>query len=56
MLCGDGIHDNALDLQALLDQRGIVTIDRPGTYLVSRTLHRLFRGGYPLYGRRRAKS
>lgn len=38
MLYGDGIHDDTLALQALLDQRGIVTVDRPGTYLVSRTL------------------
>lgn len=38
MLYGDGIHDDTLALQALLDRRGIVTLDRPGTYLVSKTL------------------
>lgn len=38
MLYGDGIHDDTAALQALLDARGIVTVDRPGTYLVSRTL------------------
>lgn len=38
MLYGDGLHDDTLALQALLDQRGIVIVDRPGTYLVSRTL------------------
>ena len=38
MLYGDGIHDDTLSLQALLDERGIVTVDRPGTYLISRTL------------------
>lgn len=38
MLYGDGKHDDTLALQALLDARGIITIDRPGVYLVSRTL------------------
>lgn len=38
MLYGDGKHDDTLELQALLDRCGIVTIDRPGTYLVSKTL------------------
>ena len=38
MLYGDGKHDDTLALQALLDQRGIVTVDKPGTYLVSKTL------------------
>lgn len=38
MLYGDGIHDDTLVLQSMLDQCGIVTINRPGTYLVSRTL------------------
>lgn len=38
MLYGDGIHDDTEALQCLLDQRGIVTVDKPGTYLVSRTL------------------
>ena len=37
-LYGDGIHDDTLALQALLDSCGIVTVDRPGTYLVSKTL------------------
>ena len=38
MLYGDGIHDDTMELQKMLDQCGIVTIDRPGTYLVSKTL------------------
>ena len=38
MLYGDGKHDDTLELQTMLDQRGIVTVERPGTYLVSRTL------------------
>ena len=38
MLYIDGIHDDTLALQEMLDRRGIVTIERPGTYLVSRTL------------------
>ncbi|MBQ5742746.1 MAG: hypothetical protein IIV79_00970, partial [Clostridia bacterium] len=38
MLFADGIHDDTLALQVLLDARGIVTVDRPGTYLVSKTL------------------
>lgn len=38
MLYGDGIHDDTLALQQLLDQKGIITVDRPGTYLVSQTL------------------
>ena len=32
------INDNTAMLQELLDKQGIVTIDRPGTYVVSRTL------------------
>lgn len=38
MLYGDGKHDDTLALQALLDGRGIVTVEKPGTYLVSHTL------------------
>ena len=38
MLYGDGTHDDTLALQERLEGRGIVTIERPGTYLVSRTL------------------
>lgn len=38
MLYGDGIHDDTMALQAMLDRKGIVTLDRPGTYLVSKTL------------------
>lgn len=38
MFYGDGIHDDTQALQELLDQRGIVTLDRSGTYIVSRTL------------------
>ncbi|MBE6702719.1 MAG: hypothetical protein E7585_04835 [Ruminococcaceae bacterium] len=38
MLYRDGIHDDTLALQALLDACGIIMLDRPGTYLVSKTL------------------
>ena len=38
MLYGDGLHDDTLALQEMLDRQGIVVIDRPGTYLVSKTL------------------
>ena len=38
MLYGDGIHDDTLALQELLDKCGTVRIDEPGEYLVSKTL------------------
>ena len=38
MFYRDGIHDDTAALQEALDKRGIVTIDTPGTYLVSKTL------------------
>lgn len=38
MLYGDGIHDDTLALQAMLNDRGIVTVEKPGTYLISKTL------------------
>lgn len=38
MLHPDGTRDNTRAIQELLDSCGIVTIDRPGTYLVSKTL------------------
>lgn len=38
MLYGDGLHDDTAALQAMLDSRGIVTVDKPGRYLISRTL------------------
>ncbi len=38
MLYGDGIYDNTRAIQEMLDTCGIVTIDKPGTYLVSNTL------------------
>lgn len=38
MLYGNGIQDDTCALQELLDRRGVVTVDRPGAYLVSRTL------------------
>ena len=38
MLYGDGIHDDTAALQEMLDGQGIVTVDRPGTYLISKTL------------------
>lgn len=38
MLYGDGIHDDTLAIQELLDGCGIVTIQKPGTYLITKTL------------------
>lgn len=38
MFYADGIHDDTQALQELLDKCGIVTIESPGTYLVSKTL------------------
>ena len=38
MLYGDNFHDDTAAIQALLDARGTVSIDRPGTYLISSTL------------------
>lgn len=38
MLYGDGIHDDTLALQSLLDARGVVRVEKPGTYLISKTL------------------
>ena len=38
MLYADGIHNDTAALQALLDECGIIRIDRPGTYLVDKTL------------------
>ena len=38
MLYGDGLHDDTLALQAMLDAGGVVTVNRPGTYLISKTL------------------
>jgi hypothetical protein len=38
MLYADGIHDDTLNIQAMLDQKGIVTIHKPGTYLITKTL------------------
>lgn len=38
MLYGDGTHDDTLALQEMLDRCGIVTVERPGTYKVSKTL------------------
>ena len=38
MLYGDGKHDDTLALQEMLDKKGIITIERPGTYLISKTL------------------
>ena len=37
-LYADGIHDDAPALQAMLDRCGTVTVDRPGTYLIGKTL------------------
>ena len=38
MLYGDALHDDTAAIQELLDKRGAVSIDRPGTYIVSKTL------------------
>jgi len=38
MLINNGTHDNTADIQAMLDNCGIVMIDRPGKYLISKTL------------------
>ena len=38
MFYRDGIHDDTAALQELLDKTGIVTVDTPGTYLVTKTL------------------
>ena len=38
MFYADGIHDDTQALQELLDKCGIVTLDRPGSYLISQTL------------------
>ena len=38
MLYRDGIHDDSQAIQELLDGCGIVTIDKPGTYLIGKTL------------------
>ena len=38
MIYGDGEHNDTLAIQAMLDACGIVTIDKPGTYLISKTL------------------
>lgn len=38
MFYRDGIHDDTAAIQQLLDKGGIVTLDTPGTYLVSKTL------------------
>ena len=38
MLYADGLHDDTLAIQQMLDKRGIVTIETPGTYLITKTL------------------
>ncbi len=38
MLYGDGLHDDTLALQELLNARGTVRLEKPGTYLISKTL------------------
>ena len=38
MLYGDGIHDDTKSLQAMLDMCGVVTVEHPGTYLITKTL------------------
>ena len=38
MLYADGIHDDTSALQELLDTRGIAIVDKPGTYLITKTL------------------
>lgn len=38
MLYGDGIHNDTLAIQKLLDKCGIIYIEKPGTYLINKTL------------------
>ena len=38
MLYSDGTRDNSQAIQEMLDTLGIVQIDKPGTYLISKTL------------------
>lgn len=38
ILYGDGIHDDTSAIQEMLDRGGIVTIEKNGTYLISKTL------------------
>ena len=38
MLYGDGIHDDTAALQQMLDKCGVVTVEKPGTYLITKTL------------------
>ena len=38
MLHGNGTYDDTLALQTMLDGCGIVKVDKPGTYLISKTL------------------
>ena len=38
MFYADGIHDDTLALQEMLNQRGIVPLDIPGTYRITKTL------------------
>ncbi|MBO4940089.1 MAG: hypothetical protein J6D30_03575 [Clostridia bacterium] len=38
MLYGDGIHDETQAIQTMLNESGIVRIEKPGTYLISKTL------------------
>ena len=38
ILYGDGLHDDTEKLQSMLDLRGIVILDKPGVYLISKTL------------------
>lgn len=35
---GNGLHDDTAAIQALLDERGIVYLTRPGVYVISKTL------------------
>ena len=38
LLYGDGIHDDTLAIQTMLDERGFVIIDKNGDYLITKTL------------------
>ena len=53
MLYGDGIHDDTLALQTMLDGCGVVMVDKPGTYLFIQGLRALDRSrvSYKVGGR-----
>ncbi|MBR2988698.1 MAG: hypothetical protein IKC64_03130, partial [Clostridia bacterium] len=38
VLYGDGIHDDTIAIQSMLDKRGVVKIEKNGDYLITQTL------------------